>query len=222
MCGRYALYADRGLVKAVYDLQDVPDFDASYNVAPTQSILAVAADETGRHADLYRWGLVPFWAKEIGKYNTINARAETVASKPMYRAPFKERRCLIPASGYYEWQAVAGGKQPYFIHAADNDLLSFAGVWDRWKQPDGETLLSAAIIVTAANPDTREIHDRMPVILPRETWDAWLDPKNHDTKALQGLLKPAPKGALASRPVSTRVNSPRNNGPELLEKEAAT
>lgn len=221
MCGRYALYADKGLVEAMYGLDTATHYDASYNVAPSQDILAVTADATGRHADLYRWGLVPFWAKEIGKYSTINARAETVASKPVYRAAFKAHRCLIPANGYYEWQMRPGGKQPYFIHAVDDDLLSFAGVWDRWSRPDGTALLSAAIIVTEASADTRPIHDRMPAILPRETWQQWLDPENRDTATLQSLLRPTPPGALACRPVSTRVNSPRHNGPELLARQGA-
>lgn len=218
MCGRYALYADEALVKAIFDMHGkLPPYGPSYNIAPTQDILGITTEEGERQGHLYRWGLVPFWAKEIGSYGTINARAETVASKPAFRVPFRERRCLIPANGYYEWQARPGGKQPFYIHAGDDGLLAFAGIWDRWKQPDGETLRSAAIIVTAANPETREIHDRMPVILPQETWEAWLDPENHDSKALQALLEPAPRGKLACRAVSTRVNSPRNNGPALLE-----
>ena len=218
MCGRYALYADEALLRAVYAMQgDLSGYRGSYNIAPTQDIVGITVEGGEHRGHMYRWGLVPFWAKEIGKYGTINARAETVASKPMYRTPFKERRCLIPANGYYEWQTRPGGKQPYFIHAADDDLLSFAGVWDHWKQPNGETLLSAAIIVTEANPDTREIHDRMPVILPPETWDAWLNPENRDTKTLETLLKPPPRGSLTNRPVSTRVNSPKNNGRELID-----
>lgn len=217
MCGRYALYADAALLEALFELAEVPPFKASYNVAPTAAIPAVTVEEGERRAALYRWGLVPFWSKEIGKYSTINARAETVASKPTYRVPFRDRRCLVPANGYYEWQAGPGGKQPFYIHAADEDLLAFAGLWDRWRPPDGEMLHSAAIVVTAANADTKKIHDRMPVILAREDWDAWLDPDNHDTAALAKLLRPAPGASLAARPVSTRVNSPRNDGPELLE-----
>lgn len=218
MCGRYALYAERELLKATFGLAEAPDFPPSWNIAPSASIPAVsAADGAGRVAALYRWGLVPFWAKEIGRYGTINARAETIARKPAFREAFRKRRCLIPASGYYEWRKVGRRKQPYFIQAADEPLLAFAGLRERWRRPEGGTLDSAAIVVTGANAETRAIHGRMPVILAREDWNAWLAPDNHDTQALAALLEPAPPGLLRTHPVSTRVNSPRNDAPELVE-----
>lgn len=218
MCGRYALYADKALLESVFDVAGVPDFDASYNIAPTDAIVAVTANERGRTAGLYRWGLVPSWAKEIGRFSTINARAETLAEKPAFRTPFRKRRCLVPANGYYEWQVRRGGKQPYYVHAADDALLAFAGLWDAWRAPGGETLRSAAVVVTAANADTRAIHDRMPVILASEDWDMWLDDGNGDTTTLSALLRPAPAGSLTAHPVSTAVNSPKNDTPGCIRE----
>ena len=211
MCGRYALYADQALLETVFEVAEVPYFEASYNIAPTDPVVAVTAEGDRRVAGLYRWGLVPFWAREIGRFNTINARAETLAEKPAFRTPFKKRRCLVPANGYYEWQQRPGGKQPYFIHAAHDGLLAFAGLWDTWRSADGTSLHSVTIIVTAANADTGAIHDRMPVILARKDWDAWLDRDNGDIQALSALLKPAPAHALTAYPVSIAVNSPKNN-----------
>lgn len=221
MCGRYALYADKALLETVFDLADVPDFRSSYNIAPSEPILAVTAVGGRRRAARYRWGLVPFWAREVGRFSTINARAETLAEKPAFRVPFRRRRCLVPANGYFEWQRRAGGKRPFYIHAADERLLAFAGLWDQWRAPDGDELLSATIVVTTANADTRAIHDRMPAILPEQRWDAWLDPDNADTRELAALLGPAPEGRLASRPVSTFVNSPRNDSPECIREAGA-
>lgn len=218
MCGRYALYADQALLESIFEVAEVPDFEASYNIAPTDPIIAVTAEEGRRVAGLYRWGLVPFWAKEIGRFSTINARAETLAQKPAFRMPFKKRRCLVPANGYYEWQPRPGGKQPYYIHAAGDGLLAFAGLWDAWRSPDGGTVHSTAIVVTGANADTRAIHDRMPVILARHDWDAWLDRDNEDTRALAGLLRPAPEHSLAAYPVSTAVNSPQHDTPACIRE----
>ncbi len=219
MCGRYVLHADPALLARAFGVAEWPDYETSWNVAPTDLIPAVTIEEGTRRAALYRWGLVPFWAKEIGSYSTINARAETAASKPAFRVPFRRRRCLIPAEGYYEWQQRAGGKQPWYIHGVNDELLAFAGLWDRWRRPDGDTLRSAAIVVTDANADTKPIHDRMPVILARKDWERWLDPDNHDTTALAALMRPVPCGQLLAYPVSRRVNSPKNDGPELLEPE---
>lgn len=216
MCGRYALYADQALLESVFEVAEIPPFEASYNIAPTDPIVVVTAEEGRRAAGVYRWGLIPFWAKEIGRFSTINARAETLTEKPAFRTPFKKRRCLVPANGYYEWQARPGGRQPYYIHAADDDLLAFAGLWDTWRSPEGESLRSATIIVTGANTDTRAIHERMPVILARKDWDDWLDSGNEDTKALSALLAPAPEHVLAAYPVSTTVNSPENDSPECI------
>ena len=218
MCGRYALYADQALLESVFEVVEVPDFEASYNIAPTDPIVAVTAEGNRRMAGFYRWGLVPFWAREVGRFSTINARAETLTEKPAFRTPFKKRRCLVPANGYYEWQQRPGGKQPFYIHADDDGLLAFAGLWDTWRTPDGQSLHSATIIVTGANADTRAIHDRMPVILAPKDWDAWLDRNNEDTQALSALLRPAPEHVLEVHPVSTAVNSPSNDTPACIRE----
>lgn len=221
MCGRYALYTDPRKIAEVFGLEAPVEYHVSYNIAPTQDILCITQNEAGaRVGGLYRWGLVPFWSKEIGKYSTINARAETVATKPTYREPFKKRRCLIPANGYFEWQQRPGkSKQPYFIHPKEEGLIAFAGLWDHWKREEGPELKSASIIVTAANEDTKAIHDRMPVILPKETWDTWLDPEQNNKEALERLLSVTSPGVMEPIPVSTRVNSPKNRGPELIIRE---
>jgi len=164
-----------------------------------------------------RWGLIPGWWKKTAKEvpSTFNARAETVAQKPMFRSAFKRTRCIVPASGYYEWHAVEGGKQPYFISAVDGSVLSIAGLWDQWKEPEtGETISSATLIVTAANDFTRCIHDRMPVLLAQRDIDSWLS-----GKAGVGLLLPAPNDLLRMWPVSKRVNvSGRgDDDPSLIE-----
>lgn len=220
MCGRYALYTDPRKIAETFGLEAPVEYHVSYNIAPTQDILCITQNETGvRVGGLYRWGLVPFWSKEIGKYSTINARAETVATKPTYREPFKKRRCLIPANGYFEWQARPGKpKQPYFIHPKDEGLMAFAGLWDHWKRPEGPELRSASIIVTAANEDTKSIHERMPVILKEEAWGLWLDPINHQTRQLVGLLQSTTGGSLVAAPISTLVNSPKNDSVDLLKE----
>ncbi len=166
---------------------------------------------------MLRWGLVPFWSKEPDAgYNTINARAETVASKPTFREPFKRRRCIVPASGFYEWRAEPGskGKQPYHFRRADGQPMSFAGLWDRWQKGDAEPVESFTMIVGPAPPSVAPYHDRAPVILGLEHFDVWLDPAT-DAGMLGPLLAPF-DGALAIEPVSKAVNNPRNDFPELM------
>lgn len=182
-----------------------------------------------RELRVVRWGLVPSWAKDtaIGS-RLINARAETVAEKPSYRRAFAKRRCLLPADGYYEWQVLAGEgtkkvKQPYFIYRADGGPLAFAGLYELWRDrqfPDGDPdawLWTATIITTSAPDELGQIHDRMPMVIRPESWSDWLDPANTEPGDLQALLAPAMAGGLATYPVSTAVNSVRNNGPELIE-----
>jgi putative SOS response-associated peptidase YedK len=163
------------------------------------------------------WGLIPGWWKKTAKEvpSTFNARAETVAQKPMFRSAFKRNRCIVPASGYYEWRAIEGGKQPYFISAADGGVLSIAGLWDQWREHEtGETISSCTLIVTAANDFTKPIHDRMPVMLDRSKNEAWLT-----GKAGVELLRPAPNGLLRLWPVSKRVNKTGagDDDPSLIE-----
>jgi putative SOS response-associated peptidase YedK len=184
-----------------------------YNIAPTQDVLAVRLNPAGeREAVDLRWGLLPFWAKdEKVSYSTINARAETVASKPAFRDAFKKRRCLIAADGYYEWKAEDGGKQPYRITLAPEQPFSFAGLWEHWEK--GEKVVeSCTIIVTSANELTRDIHDRMPVILDPADYDAWLD-----SSAGQELLRPYPSERMRRYPVSRTAGNVKNTGPELIE-----
>jgi putative SOS response-associated peptidase YedK len=163
-----------------------------------------------------RWGLIPFWSKEAKTpYSTINARAETVATKPTYRQAFKQRRCLIPANGFFEWHKLDHGKQPYYIHLKDKRLMAFAGLWEHWEK-EGQIIESCSIIVTTANSLMTEIHDRMPVILKPEDYAIWLDPNLQDAKTLQSLLEPYPASEMTIYPIGTEVNSPRHNHPDLL------
>ncbi len=191
-----------------------------YNIVPTTAIDVVRLAGSGPELVPMRWGLIPGWWKKTAKEvpATFNARAETVAEKPMFRSAFKRTRCIVPASGYYEWRKVDGGKQPYFISAADGALLSIAGLWDQWKDPEtGEAISSATLIVAAANDFTRCIHDRMPVMLGRQDHDAWLT-----GKAGVELLRPAPNDLLRMWPVSKRVNASGrgDDDPGLIEPVA--
>ncbi|MFV0256899.1 MAG: SOS response-associated peptidase [Acidimicrobiales bacterium] len=207
----------------------------NYNVAPTDPVPAVRAHDGHRELVGFRWGLVPYWAKDrrIGA-RMINARAETVFTKSAFRGAVERHRCLIPADGFYEWAEVPGHrtKQPYFIHHRDDEPLVFAGVWDRWRprrDPDesapvaGDEVVPAmletcAVITCPANATMAPVHDRMPVLLTPDQWDHWITPTD-DPRALADLLAPAPEGALVLRPVTTRVNNVRNNGVELLDPE---
>ena len=241
MCGRYAS------IKAPADLADefqaVDATDgaahADYNVAPTKQIVTVVQrhprdaegnpdpDTTERTLRLVRWGLVPSWAKDVkGGARMINARSETAAEKPAFRRALNARRCLIPADGWYEWQRGKDHKQPYYTHYLDGSSLAMAGLWEYWKPkddpageyPDG--LVTAAVLTTAAVGPLAQVHDRMPLVLPRSAWDAWLDPDaRSDDEAVSGLLAPpAPElvAAMEIRPIGSAVNNVRNNGPELL------
>lgn len=213
MCGRFALKNPKAL-KAAFGLKDMPDLPPRYNIAPTQDIAIIRADSTGRHLSLAHWGLIPSWAKEgDGGYSTINARAETVDTKPTFRGPFKRHRCIIPADGFYEWHEVGGVKIPHHIGMKDGSPFALAGLWDVWKGPQGE-VTSCTIIVTDANQFMKPLHDRMPVILDATDYERWLDPGNQDTSSLKTLLVPAPEGLLTEWTVSRQLNNPRNEGPE--------
>ncbi|XSG86567.1 MAG: SOS response-associated peptidase [Methylohalobius sp. ZOD2] len=220
MCGRFALYSDPQTLARRFQAQPPADLAPHWNIAPSQSILIVREEENQRHFALTRWGLIPHWAKEIKTgYSTINARAETVAEKPAFRSAFRHRRCLIPADGFYEWQAKPGvkTKQPWFVALKDREPIAFAGLWERWHSPEDEPLESCTIIVTDANELMRPIHDRMPVILAPEQWDTWLGLENQDSRVLQNLLKPYPAEEMTAWPVSTLVNNPRNDSGECLK-----
>ena len=218
MCGRFTLTADQDSFEdrfsfTGFDLGWVP----SYNIAPTQEVLTVTNNGTENRAELMRWGLVPSWAKDpkIGN-RMINARAETLAEKPSFRTAFRRRRCLIVADGFYEWKREGKKKTPMLITAGTDRLFAFAGLWATWKQPDDSCLLTCAIITTSANDFMTSIHDRMPVILPRESEDLWLDPDEQDSAMLSELLLPYDSNQMEAYEVSTLVNSLRNNSPELI------
>jgi putative SOS response-associated peptidase YedK len=227
MCGRFASTTSPSQLADYFSVDELAAEGVSenFNVAPTQEVMVVAEDaEHHRVLDAYRWGLVPSWAKDLAIGNKmINARAETVAEKPAYRRAFAKRRCIIPATGFFEWKKLPGqkAKQPYFIHPTGEPVFAFAGLWEFWKGDDDHPgLRSCAIITGEANATVAPIHDRMPVVLPREHWDEWLDPANDDVDALARLLVPMPASGVATYAVSTRVNSPRNNSAENLDRVA--
>ncbi len=217
MCGRFTLAVPGEQVAAQFQLAAPPELAARYNIAPTQQVAAVRAAEGGRELALFRWGLVPSWAKDpsVGA-RMINARSETAAEKPAFRTALRQRRCLIPADGFYEWQAAAGGKQPFHIRCADGGLMAFAGLYEHWKTPEGGWLHSCTILTTEANALMRPLHERMPVILAPEHYALWLDPGLRDAGPLQQLLAPYPAEQLVATPVSKAVNRVANDGPELL------
>jgi putative SOS response-associated peptidase YedK len=222
MCGRFTQKFTWHEIRGLYELVGAArNVQAHYNIAPTDTVEVVRPVASGAELLPMRWGLIPSWWKKPLKQlpATFNARAESVADKPMFRDAFKRRRCIVPASGYYEWVARPDGKQPYFINAADGSALSFAGLWDRWKNPEtSEFVMSCTIIVTAANAPTRAIHDRMPVVLDKSDIDLWL-------KGTIGteLLKPTPEDRLRMWPVSRRVNKTGigDDDPRLIDEVAA-
>jgi len=217
MCGRYNLITDPQALVDFFQVRNRIELEPRFNIAPSQESPVVRVDENGRQLALMRWGLIPHWAKDIKiGYHTINARAETVASKPAYRSAFRKRRCLVPATGFYEWQAGSEGKQPYHIRVGEGRLFAFAGLWERWQQESAEPLESFTIIVTNANEVVRPIHERMPVILHPDDYATWLDPAIHDPARIQPLLRPCPSDWLNHYPVSRHVNSPAHDDPACL------
>jgi len=238
MCGRYASTKAASDIADEFEAVDATGDaapEADYNVAPTKPVLAVVqrhprdaegavdSSRTERSVRVLRWGLVPSWAKDpsVGS-RMINARSETAAEKPAFRKALAARRCLLPADGWYEWRRGGGSKQPYFITGSANGTpggsLAMAGVWEFWRSPDGEPLVTAAVLTTDAVGPLADIHDRMPLLLAPEDWATWLDP---DSPAPPELLVPPTEELVAGlelRPVSSRVNNVRNEGPELLER----
>jgi putative SOS response-associated peptidase YedK len=223
MCGRYAFFAPADAVRRWFGVPFVPEFAARYNIAPTQDVPVVREREPGqREVALLRWGLVPSWADDpaIGQ-RMINARAETLAEKPSFRTALRRRRCAMLASGWYEWQKTAAGKQPFFLHRSDGEPLGFAGLWEQWvDRGSGEAIQSCAIVTTAAPPALAAIHDRMPALLGPEALAAWLDPRESDAAKLVPLLGAGEAAAIEARPVSRAVNDARREGPELVERLA--
>lgn len=225
MCGRFTLTSPLDALKELFGFLERPNLQPRANIAPTQDVLAVRPGEDGaRHAVALRWGLLPPWAKDR-KFGArmINARAETVASQPAFRKAFAARRCLIAADGFYEWQAREAGKQPFRICRGDGAPFAFAGLWERWhdpeEAPDAPAVESCTILTTDANALLRPIHHRMPVILPPEAHAAWLAP-DAGPDALQALLKPLDPEGWRAYPVSSRVNKVANDDLALLDEVA--
>lgn len=223
MCGRFVSATDPdGLVRFfTVDDRQTDDLPASWNVAPTDQVYAVAEHESRRTLVRFRWGLVPFWADDpsIGS-KMINARAESVADKPAFRESLARRRCLIPADGFYEWQRQGDVRTPYFVRRADGNPMAFAGLWATWRpkdEPDAERLRTCSIITTAANDRLGGIHPRMPVILEPDSWDRWLDREVSEAEALQGLLAPAADDAVEAIEVGRAVGNVRTNHPGLID-----
>jgi putative SOS response-associated peptidase YedK len=225
MCGRYATFGpvsvSRQAREALEELEldiisEINQREDQFNIAPTQKALVVASGEKGYKAEMLRWGLIPSWAKDakIGA-KTINARAETVAEKPSFRTAFKKRRCLVPASGYFEWKGEAGSKQPYFIHDPVGHLLMFAGLWEAWRPSEAEEWLRTFAIITGEpGKVSGDIHDRQPVILPPDLWEVWMTGAPDEASA---TLAAAPEVELVYHPVTKAVGSPKNKGAEMVE-----
>ena len=226
MCGRFTLSQSESVIAEAFELSEVPTLEPRYNIAPTQLVPTVvhpkvSAQSPGeseqRQFLSLRWGLIPSWAKDpaIGA-RLINARSETVTEKPSFRAAFRQRRCLVLADGFYEWQRQERKKQPFYFRLQDGQPFAFAGLWERWKAPNGEAMESCTILTTEANELLRPIHDRMPVILDPKDYELWLDPEVQKPEPLQQLLRPYRSEAMTTYPVSTQVNNPTNNSPECI------
>jgi putative SOS response-associated peptidase YedK len=219
MCGRFQIDINQDRLAQIFGVPEITAFHRRWNVAPTQRALVIREREDAREAAKLRWGLVPSWADDesIGS-RMINARAETARTKPAYRAAFASRRCLIPATGFYEWKQIAPKrKQPFLITPRGGEILALAGLWERWSK-GGDPLETFTILTTEASEDIRELHERMPVALPGPAWDAWLS--SEDQNEAEALLEPLPPSSLDSVAVSTRVNSPANDEPSVAEPAA--
>ena len=217
MCGRFALFGKGQFGYESLQLPEPPPFER-YNIAPSQDILAIRSSPVTGRPDwaMLRWGLVPFWSKEAtSKHLLINARAEAVETKPSFRGPVRHRRCIVPASGFYEWRHQGTAKQPYFVRPAGNEVFALAGIWDHWEGQQGDVLESVAIITTSANELMQPIHDRMPVVLEIEDVAGWLNPTNELATVL-AMLRPCPSKWMVAYPVSSLVNSARHDGPECV------
>lgn len=222
MCGRYALYADYATILERFGIEESAvgetEYSPSYNIAPSQRVLAVVNDGVKNRLGYLKWGLVPPWAKDqkIGS-KMINARAETAAEKPSFRHAFKKKRCLVIADAFYEWQRTDEGKIPMLVRLKSGKPFAFAGLWETWQSPEGEIVNSCTILTTQANGLMGTIHDRMPVMLSEEGEKLWLDPEQ-DPRILEELLKPFDSEEMEAFEVSDAVNSPKHNGPELIRK----
>jgi putative SOS response-associated peptidase YedK len=221
MCGRYTLASPTERLAEEFGVDAASiELAPNYNVAPTQTVAAVLGEGGQRRLEVLRWGLIPPWADDPGiGSRMINARSETAPGKPSFRRAFRERRCLIPADGFYEWQRTNGAKQPYYIHMEDGRPFAFAGLWESWSKGGEGEVRTCTILTTGANALVGEVHDRMPVILAHDAYDVWLDPAS-ERDELTGLLAPYPVDEMEAYPVSRFVNSPSNNDPRCIEPAA--
>ncbi|MGE5655557.1 MAG: SOS response-associated peptidase [Actinomycetota bacterium] len=220
MCGRFSLSVSAQTLAKFFRLPEVPSFERRYNLTPTQSVATVVVPQPGcdRQFQWMRWGLIPSWAKDpkIGN-RMINARVETVAEKPAFRNALKQRRCLVLADGFYEWQQQGKQKQPYYFQVNQGEPFAFAGLWETWQSPEDERIVSCTLITTVANDKVQPIHDRMPVILSPESYDAWLDPSLKEPQAVLSLLVPEPVEKMKTYPVSQGVNNPSFDRPDCIQ-----
>jgi putative SOS response-associated peptidase YedK len=225
MCGRYTLSAGHEALARAFLAEFAEELKASwkdrYNISPGSGIVAILEDRDkgGRRADVLHWGLVPSWARDanIG-YKLTNARAETIREKPSYRDAFRYRRCLVPASGFYEWDRSTSPRQPYYFYPRDSEFMAIAGIWEYWLHPSGSEILSVSLITTAANREVGKIHHRMPVLVDKADWATWLDTDNVKGTGLDGLMVPAGNDDICSHPVSTRVNKSEQDDSGLIEE----
>jgi putative SOS response-associated peptidase YedK len=230
MCGRYLIISSPEAIRQLFRYPEQPNFPARYNVAPTQPIPIVRLFEGQRQFALVRWGLIPAWVKDPRTFSLlVNARGESVNDKPAYRNAMKRRRCLVPADGFYDWKEERGRRRPHVVRPKNREPnrepaggpIAFAGLWECWMGPNGEEMETCAIITTQASRDIAHIHDRMPVIVPPDAFDFWLDCTNVDAMTAAALIAPSPAGLLEVYEVSSAVNHAANDSPALIEPLAA-
>jgi putative SOS response-associated peptidase YedK len=223
MCGRYRLSKRKQLIEEYFETANEVDWEPRYNIAPSQNVGIIRQDPSRprREFSKVRWGLIPCWAKEpsIG-HQMINARSETVADKPAFREAFKNRRCLVPADGFYEWARNGKAKQPFHFGMQTGSLFAFAGIWDQWRDTSGNLVETCSILTTTPNSLLAAVHDRMPVILETENYELWLDPGFKYLDALSEMLVPFNPNLMKGYPVSIRVNAPKNDDPECAAEIA--
>ena len=232
MCSRYSLTSPPEAVRSYFGYRNAEDFPPRYNIAPSQPVGIVSLSAKGqRELVLVRWGLVPQWVKDPGAFSTlINARSETAAEKPSFRAALRHRRCLVPTDGFYEWTGAKGAKIPHLIRLSDEvrarsssgSLFAMAGLYEHWLGADGSEFSSMAILTTAANRTVATLHERMPVILASADFDAWLDCRPGSAEGIMDLMRPAPDGLLEIVEVNRKLNNPRNEGPDVQEAVRTT
>lgn len=220
MCGRYAFFAGKEKIQEAFGVSsdDEQLFEPNFNASPGSYLPVVLLGKARiKKIGPLRWGLIPSWSKDPSHaYSMINARSETLFEKPSFKKPFQRQRCIVPVSGFYEWQKMGKAKIPYYIRALDQEVMGFAGLFDKWEDPHGESLFTFTIITTPANDLLQPLHDRMPVILKKKDYADWLDPLYEDYDILQAMLKPYPNERMSLYRVSDQVNKAENNGPELI------